>query len=119
MNLELMGNSLSKSFGKRLALLRKKQNLTQKELGEKVGVSLRVVSYYENESEYPPIHILPKLAKVLKISLDELFDIKAFKPLKSSQESQLIKKLKKAENLSPKDQKALLYFLNILLKKAD
>ena len=40
----------AKDFGKRLASLRKELGLTQTELGEKVGVSCRVIAYYEGDA---------------------------------------------------------------------
>ena len=65
----------SNDFGKRLADLRKKAGFTQIELGEIVSVSNRVISYYERETEYPPSHILVKLAFALHVSTDELLGI--------------------------------------------
>jgi len=45
--------STIEDFGKRLSDLRKALGLTQKQLGEKVGVSNRVIAYYEGETDYP------------------------------------------------------------------
>ena len=59
-------------FGKRLASLRKAGGLTQQELGDKVGVSRRVIAYYEGETNYPPAHLIVPLAKALNVSTDEL-----------------------------------------------
>ncbi|MEA2700440.1 MAG: hypothetical protein QOI66_4711 [Myxococcales bacterium] len=61
-------------FGKRLAQLRKARGLTQTELGHKVGISFRMVAYYEGQTNYLPTHILPQLARALGVSVDELTD---------------------------------------------
>ncbi|HXI54417.1 MAG TPA: helix-turn-helix transcriptional regulator, partial [Polyangia bacterium] len=61
-------------FGKRLAQLRKARGLTQTELGDKVGISFRMVAYYEGQTNYLPTHILPQLARALGVSVDELTD---------------------------------------------
>ena len=59
-------------FGQRLAAIRKSQGITQAQLGAKVGVSNRVIAYYEIESGQPPGALLVDLCKALKVSADEL-----------------------------------------------
>ncbi len=61
-------------FGRRLAQLRKARGLTQTQLGERVGISFRMVAYYEGQTNYMPTHILPQLARALGVSVDELTD---------------------------------------------
>jgi len=69
-----MGNEKAdvRGFGKRLVAFRKTARLTQDTLARKVGVSRRVIAYYEGETEHPPTTILPRLAQALGVSLDEL-----------------------------------------------
>ena len=59
-------------IGKLIAYLRKKQNLTQSELGAKVGVGDRAVSKWERGITCPDISIINDLSKVLGITADEL-----------------------------------------------
>lgn len=59
-------------FGKRLRLLRKEQNLTQKSLGEKVNVSDRVIGYYESDERFPDKDTLNKIADYFNVSVDYL-----------------------------------------------
>lgn len=117
---ELVKQKLSdQNFGQRLATLRKSRGLTQTELGNKVGVSYRVIAYYEGETNYPPAHLLPGLAKALKLSVDELLGIKKGRQEEKPQAVALLRKLKKAEKLPKRDQKALLHFLEAMLQKSD
>ncbi|MBI1871374.1 MAG: helix-turn-helix transcriptional regulator [Chlamydiae bacterium] len=104
-------------FGKRLTSLRKAKGLTQQVLGEKVGVSNRVIAYYEGETKFPPAHLLIPMAKALQVSADELLGLKQLKEQNNSQYASLWRKIKKIELLSKKDQKALLYYLDALLEK--
>ena len=60
------------SFGKRFAELRKARGLTQEAVAEKVSVSGQAVSKWENDISYPDITLLPDLADLLGVSLDEL-----------------------------------------------
>ncbi|MEK6697714.1 MAG: helix-turn-helix transcriptional regulator [Nitrospirota bacterium] len=107
----------AKDFGKRLASLRKELGLTQTELGEKVGVSCRVIAYYEGETHYPPAHLIEPLAKALKVSTDELLGVKLIKQQRDPQHAALWRRLKKIESLPKRDQKALLHYLDALVQK--
>ena len=59
-------------IGKLIATLRKELNLTQSELGAKVGVGDRAVSKWERGITCPDISIINDLSKVLGITSDEL-----------------------------------------------
>ena len=107
----------AKDFGKRLASLRKELGLTQTDLGEKVGVSCRVIAYYEGETHYPPAHLIEPLAKALKISTDELLGVKILQQQRDPQQAALWRRLKKIESLPKRDQKALLHYLDALVQK--
>jgi len=108
------------AFGERLARIRKSRGLTQAELGEAVGVSQRVIAYYETEGEQPPGALLVDLARVLAISSDELLGLQDVTELTSPKTARLLKRLQRIEELPVSDQKALLKFLDALLdsKKA-
>jgi len=54
--------------------LRLEKNLTQEQLALKLGVSAQAVSKWETSETYPDGSLLVPLAKVLEVSLDELFD---------------------------------------------
>ncbi len=59
-------------IGLRIKSLRKKENLTQKQLAEKIGVSQRMIGYYESEERFPPHDVLSKLADCFSVSADYL-----------------------------------------------
>ena len=61
-----------KKLGKIIAEKRKEKNMTQEELGEKIGVVGSSVSKWERGLTAPDISILPLLAKELGINIDEL-----------------------------------------------
>lgn len=52
---------------------RKKQGLTQEELAKKLGVTNQSVSKWEAAQCCPDISLIPKLADIFEISIDELF----------------------------------------------
>ncbi len=55
-----------------ISILRKNKCLTQKELGERVGVSFQAVSKWERGETLPDIAVLPDLARVLETSIDSI-----------------------------------------------
>lgn len=52
--------------------LRKKERMTQKELAERLGVSVQSVRNYENSMDIVPSDILLKLSDIFRVSLNDL-----------------------------------------------
>ncbi len=59
-------------FGERLRQLRKKANLTQEQLGEKLNVEKTTISKYENGTAFPTFDGLRSLSAIFNVSLDFL-----------------------------------------------
>ncbi len=63
-------------FGERLRELRKAKNLSQRTLGNQVGVSFTYISKVENEKldfgDYPSEELICKLARALDVDEDEM-----------------------------------------------
>ncbi|MBP3691630.1 MAG: helix-turn-helix transcriptional regulator, partial [Clostridia bacterium] len=62
----------AKSIGTLISKLRKKHGMTQSQLAEKLNISDKAVSRWENGNTYPDIELLPVIANILKITMDEL-----------------------------------------------
>lgn len=104
-------------FGRRLAKLRKQASYTQVELAKELGVTQRMISYYEGHSEYPPSNLLPLMAKVLGVSADELLGIK---PLKKNRQpdSRLLRRLQQVEKLDPASKRQVMKVIDTYLEAA-
>ena len=74
----LFGSMDQEKIGKIIADRRKKKGLTQRELGELVGVGYRAVSKWETGITMPDISTLNLLSDTLDISLDELLKGKKY-----------------------------------------
>ena len=61
-----------KTIGKFIAILRKANGMTQRELGEKLLVSDKTVSRWENDEFLPDISLLTAIAEIFGITTDEL-----------------------------------------------
>lgn len=60
-------------IGKFIASCRKRQNLTQEKLAEKLNISYKTVSKWECGKGLPDVSIMQDLCKILNITLNELF----------------------------------------------
>lgn len=56
-----------------IAKLRKEKNMTQKELAEKLGVTDRAVSNWENGRRLPDVSLYKEICDILGITLNEFF----------------------------------------------
>ena len=59
-------------IGENIRNFRKKNDLTQEELANRLGVTYQSVSRWENGSTYPDLELLPAISEVLEVTVDEL-----------------------------------------------
>ena len=62
-------------FGKKLKELRTSANLTQAQLGQLIGITKSVVSFYELQERTPSPDVLIKLSQVFHVSTDYLLGL--------------------------------------------
>lgn len=60
-------------IGKFIAEARKEKNMTQQQLADKLCVTDRAVSHWENGRRLPDYSLLKELCDILSISINELF----------------------------------------------
>ena len=63
---------MEETLGKRISTLRKQKDLRQDDIAQLLDVSPQAVSKWENDQTCPDIGLLPKLAKILGVTTDEL-----------------------------------------------
>lgn len=67
------------NIGERVGYYRRLHAMTQEELAERLNVSAQAVSKWEQKINLPDIMLLPEIADVFNISIDELFGMKVYK----------------------------------------
>ncbi len=67
-------DKFSKHLSKRLKEVRRNERLTQQELSERAGLHLTYVGQLELGKYHPTVFVIWKIAKALKVSIDELID---------------------------------------------
>lgn len=103
-------------FGARLAALRQGRGLSQEALAAEVGVSRRVIAYYEGRDAQPPGALLGSLARALKVSTDALLGLTPVSTKTSPKTARLLKRLQRIEELPPADQRAVLKLVDAMLE---
>lgn len=106
------------SFGERLAALRKTAGFTQVELAAELGVSQRMVAYYESPDATPPANLLPHIATALGVSIDELFGRETKRRLvKQEGDSRLRRRLLAIEKLGLTEKRQVLQLLDAFIER--
>lgn len=78
------------NIGKTIADYRKAANMTQSEVADKLGVTYQAVSKWERDESLPDITMLPKIADLFNISIDNLlrgsFEMKEEKEVETAKQ---------------------------------
>lgn len=59
-------------IGTRIRQYRAQLSMTQRELADKLGLTPKMVSFYENNERFPPYDILIKLSDIFGVSVDTI-----------------------------------------------
>lgn len=105
------------NFGERLAELRKAAGYTQENIADEIGVSRRVIAYYEAESNYPPTTLLPRLAQALNMTVDDLLGREKVKKETKSGNTRLLRRLHQIERFGTKEKRQVLQLLDTFIEK--
>ena len=62
------------NIGEKILKFRKENSLTQSEMGERIGVSDKIISKWENGESLPATELLPSVSDCLGITVDALLD---------------------------------------------
>ena len=99
-------------IGENIRKYRKSKGLTQTQLAEKMDTTQYVLTNYERGVNNPPAAKMPEIAKVLDVSLDELYGIKSGEKKEPAPKSSVKRRdaqmQKIFEDLPSTDQRALL-----------
>ena len=103
-------------FGPRMAQMRKDAGYTQTELAKHLGITRRMVAYYESENHYPPADHLAPIAEALNVTIPQLLgqDTKGTKK-KPHGNSRISRSLKLVEQLPKRDQQTVCQLIDALV----
>jgi transcriptional regulator with XRE-family HTH domain len=108
------------AFGDRLKQIRKSQGLTQTELGARMGISQRLVAYYESEGGSPSPELVVRFAEALEVNPDALLGTqKKKRPAAESPENVRVwKRFRRIQELPESDRKTVLRMIDAFVEGA-
>jgi transcriptional regulator with XRE-family HTH domain len=86
-------------------------------LAAEVGISQRMVAYYEKQTAHPPTHLLAILAKALGVSSDQLLGIKEVKSNGRTRDNRLWRRFSQVEQLPQSQRKQIVQILDAFLDR--
>lgn len=75
------------TIGENIRNFRKKNDLTQEEFAERLGVTYQSVSRWENGTTYPDMELLPAISQALAVTIDELLGMPQIEKEKRAEEA--------------------------------
>ncbi|MCP4989814.1 MAG: hypothetical protein GY928_28275 [Colwellia sp.] len=76
-----------------------------------------MVAYYEKETDYPPTHLLPLLAKTLAVSADLLLGLETVKDNGKRTDNRLWRRFSQVEKLPTSQRKQIVQILDAFLER--
>jgi len=110
-------NAATADFGTRLVALRKAAGYTQTELANELGVTRRMIAYYEGETEHPPSHLLSGIAKALGVMIEELLGTEPLRKRAKPKNSRLQRRLQQIEKLEASEKRQILQILDAFIER--
>ena len=106
------------TLGWKLQRLRKEKNLTQNELGERIGVDGRQISRYENGRVVPTDKILKRFGDFFGVSVEHLVDQDSKdEVLPTIHDPELYRQFVELEKLESREKEALKVIIQAVLAK--
>jgi transcriptional regulator with XRE-family HTH domain len=105
------------TFGQRMARFRKDAGYSQRELAAELGIAQRMIAYYEKQTEHPPTHLLPLLARTLRVSADELLGIQKPKPVRKTRDTRLWRRFSQIEKMGQQERRQVLQVLDAFIER--
>ena len=105
-----------KTLGKQVTELRKEQGWTQAQLAEVLGISQQMIAAYEAGSRKIPAAMLPILAKLFAVSLEQLMGMETL-PAKRGPASILQRQIEQIGLMPRAKQKFITEMLEALIKQ--
>lgn len=108
---------VEETIGQRLARLRKERGITQEEISNALEVSQPVVSDYERGGLRLHAEQIVLLAKLMRVSTDELLGLEAQKRNGGAKNVKLARRIQQIEQLPQRDQQAIFRTIDAFISK--
>lgn len=116
LNVMMQDAEIRKAFGHRVKALRKLKNWSQKELGNRIGVSYAQINKYEGGTNVPPLDKMVALASVLETTIDYLAtgELNEHPPIPNVR---LMERFRELSTFDADDQEAIILLIDAVIVK--
>lgn len=104
-------------FGSRLAALRKQAGLSQTALAQEIGISQRMMAYYEGPSAFPPATLLPAIARVLGVSVEALLGTETAKRKTKAVDTRMQRRLQQIASLPTEERRQIMQLVDAFIER--
>jgi transcriptional regulator with XRE-family HTH domain len=105
-------------LGARIAALRKDQGMTQVQFAERLDLTQQMIASYEVGRRRVPVSLLPQIAQILAVSLDELIGKKDVPRAKRGPAPRLQQQIERIQQLPRSKQRFVMEMLDTVLAQA-
>jgi len=105
-------------LGRRIALLRKEQQMTQVQLAEVLGISQQYMQAFEAGRRKVPSSMLPTLSEILAVSLEELIGTASTNNKKRGPAPKLLQQVEQISQLPKTKQRFVMEMLDTVIQQA-
>jgi transcriptional regulator with XRE-family HTH domain len=104
-------------FGARLAGFRKQAGISQTALAREIGISQRMMAYYEGPSAFAPAKLLPAMARALAVSVEALLGTETAKRKTKALDTRMQRRLQQIASLPPEERRQIMQLLDALIER--
>ena len=105
-------------LGRRIATLRKEQRLTQQQLADSLGIAQQTLAHYEGGRIRAPASMLPQLAQIFAVGIDELVGHPSKTASKRGPTPKLQQQVERLSRLPKAQQRVVMQMLEGVLAQA-
>jgi len=105
------------NFGARLAALRKQAGLSQTALAREIGISQRMMAYYEGPKALPPATRLPALARVLGVSVEALLGAETTQRTSNPVDTRMERRLQQIASLPTEERRQIMQLVDAFIER--
>lgn len=104
-------------FGPRLAKLRKAAGISQNALAAEIGISQRMMAYYESTAAHPPANLLPSISRALGVSIEALLGVETAKRRTKAVDTRMQRRPQQLEKLHPAERRQILQVIDAFIER--
>jgi transcriptional regulator with XRE-family HTH domain len=108
------------TLGERLRQLREERGFSLREFSKIIGISYRMIHYYEANEGSPSADILLQFATALEVSADQLLGLEPLRNTKKRKTTpenvRLLRRLRQVESLPAKERRTVLQLIDALVQ---